>query len=201
MSDTDRGFAMRVGVSCGELGAQIEITAVAPMASTDFEVDLVLDRMMRAAQRQRALSERSMVEQKIEELAAKLVDLRQQLAIKQEEREQAKRVREERRGEIRQRKNEEWNSGAAEWRARNKGGEFKPVGGQKQSLDRYDAALKQLDSSEQTSEAECLMASNQIRVEIQRTEPILEMFRVRLEECRVLIAGGTNNGADSRRDL
>jgi hypothetical protein len=192
----DRGIGIRIGLSGGDDGTMIEITGIVEAWADRPVLDDMLDKMMGAAERQRAKRQIPALQHELDGNRQLLDENRVRLAEMVARYDEEKRIRDENIGKLIGKHREEYEKAADKHFEDGKRGDFKPRGAEAQTLNRLEQAAAGMRAAQEKSDSEHLVAKSQLEGEIAKRAGSVAILERRIAECEALV-----NGSDLVTDL
>lgn len=194
-AEPDRGIAMRVGVSGGDDGTMIEMTAVLAAHAERPDIDFMLDKMMGAAQRQRAKRQLPALRHELDETQKVLDENREKLAGLIGAYEKSSAQRREHIERVRREYSDLYTGFAAGHEASGKRVKYEPRGAEKVALGNKtnDVAVKLAE--QKTADEEYKIAREQLENEVKRRQHSVEILERRIRECQAEVGGDESGDA------
>jgi hypothetical protein len=192
--DLAAGIAMRVSIP-SEDGRLIEMTCVAPADATPDGLDLLLDKMVRAGNRQKALARLPELRTQLEQHQEKIVGNKGIIARRNAEVAARKEMREEERQKLRLQLNQLTEVAEVEHRNSGRRLAFDPA--KVQTLKPPQRSIDQLDEMDRKDEAEAIVANSGNQNEIIGDERTCALIRKMIAECERQARGEDISGVSS----
>lgn len=186
-------IAMRLGVP-GEDGRMFELTAYIDRDSSQSEIDHLADKMRKAADRQRAISQLPQLRHELDGHVGLYETNRKEAAAEKAKLKEQKAIYHERRRELTGSRDRAMDAARDDYIASGRRGEWKPRGHLAGDVKRIDAELKQIDDAERKAEQEHEVALSQIENMVQKNEMSVLILRRRIDECEALVRGDDIHG-------
>jgi hypothetical protein len=163
---------------------------------SQYTLDRMLDKLMAAAERQRAKQQIPALRHELDGNAAIVDEARVRLAGTDAEYEKDKSIRDANRKKLIQEHDALYTSGYEEWRESGRQGEFQPRGNQASKISGKIKAELALSKIQENKDNEYKVARDQIANGLRERETAVEILTRRIAETEALI-----NGDDSQPDL
>ena len=192
--DLAAGIAMRVSIP-SEDGRLIEMTCVAPADATPDGLDLLLDKMVRAGNRQKALARLPALRTQLEQHRERIVGNKGIIAQRMAEVAAKKEIREEERQKLRMHLNQLTEKAEAHHYDSGRRGAFDPA--KENVLKPPQRQLEALDEMDRKDEAEATVANSGNQNEILGDERTCALIRKMIVECERQARGEDISGVSS----
>lgn len=192
--DLSRGIAIRVGVSGGDDGTMIEMTAVIPESEAEFLLNPTLDRLVLAGKRQRAKAQLPELRHERDATAAVLRENQERMIEVEATFEAETKSREQDVARVRDARGNLHNQYVREWHDGGKRGDFEARGKQKSDLDRFDQTVQNITAAQIKANEELKVTRTQLENEIRKRQSAVEILERRIGECLALARGEDISG-------
>jgi len=190
----ERGIALRVGVSAGDDGTQIEFTAIVPEHEAEFLLNPMLDRLVAAGKRQRAKAQLPELRHDRDGTAEMLRENQERLVALDEE---FRVVTDSREGEVLKARNqldELHLQFQQEWNDSGRRGKYDPRGEQKTKLGLVQSFVTGKTTEQTKANEEYKVARLQLENEIKKRVTAVQILDRRIVECIALAQGEDISG-------